>query len=359
MKKVFKLVGIIALVAVIGFSFIACGGGDGGGGNDGGGKTPGGSDGGGTPAGPQWTPITQNVLGGPETWHGIKTIAYVNNIFIAGDTKGRMATSTDGVTWTAVTQSVFSSDDSDPNSEDPIWAIAYGNNKFVAVGGDYRQRGKVAVSSDGVTWTAAARTGSFFNNSVSAIAYGNGKFVAAASDRLATSPDGETWTDIPMQYNGSGIRAIAYGDGKFVASNGNGEYSISYDGETWSGVFVPLAGSSYINTIVYGGAAGQEKFFAGCQGKIAYSTEDWNGMHWTAVTPSGFESANIYAIAYGNNKFVASSGGITAYSTDGAAWPSVTYNIFGDYADVSAIAYGNGKFVAGGQYGKMAYLINN
>jgi hypothetical protein len=95
MKNFLKFFGIIAIVAVIGFSMIACGG-DSGGGGETGGKTM------------TWTAITQSVF---EYDDSIKAIAYGNGIFVAGsgnsNSYSKMATSTDGITWTRVTDSTF------------------------------------------------------------------------------------------------------------------------------------------------------------------------------------------------------------------------------------------------------------
>jgi len=61
----------------------------------------------------------------------IKAIAYGNNKFVAGGGGGKMATSTNGTKWTAVTNSAF-------GTYYDINTIAYGNNKFVAGGDDGR-----------------------------------------------------------------------------------------------------------------------------------------------------------------------------------------------------------------------------
>jgi len=75
--------------------------------------------------------------------------------------------------WTAVTDSTFGTG----NSAGPIYAIAYGGSKFVAMGSS----GKTATSSDGVTWkdvTDSSLTGT------NVIAYGNDKFVAGSGGTI-------------------------------------------------------------------------------------------------------------------------------------------------------------------------------
>jgi len=90
MKNIFKVLGIIALVTVIGFS-ISCGGDDdgdntgGGGGGDGGGN---GNGSGGEPT--EWTAVTDSKFGTSAIW----AIAYGNGKFVAGGNDGKMAWST-------------------------------------------------------------------------------------------------------------------------------------------------------------------------------------------------------------------------------------------------------------------------
>ena len=55
-----------------------------------------------------------------------------------------------------------------------IYSICYGNGKFVAVGGN----GKMAYSSDGVTWTEVANS-AFGSYAIQFICYGDGKYIAS------------------------------------------------------------------------------------------------------------------------------------------------------------------------------------
>ena len=57
----------------------------------------------------------------------IRSIAYDNEKFVAGGASGKGAYSTDGVTWTAISDMKFGGS--------TIMSIAYDNEKFVA-GGD-------------------------------------------------------------------------------------------------------------------------------------------------------------------------------------------------------------------------------
>jgi len=342
MKKSNLWTGILAIMLVFGMAITACGGDDDGGGDNGGNNSGnnGNSDTGG------WKNVANSTFENSSS-SVIRAIAYGNGKFVAGGSSGKMATSTDGITWTAVTDSTFGTN--------IIFAIAYANSTFVAVGAS----GKMATSTDGATWTAV--TQSVFTSFIRAIAYGNGTFVAVGDGKMATSTDGATWTAVTQSVFTSYIHSIAYGNGKFVAGGSDGKMATSTDGATWTAVgnsTFSTGGTDYIYAIAYGNG----KFVAGnSKGQMATSTDD--GATWTAVTDNKFGTTAINAIAYGNNKFIAVGGvpynemnGTMAYSADGATWTR-TYSPY--IFSINAIAYGGGKFVAGGTYGIITYLSDN
>jgi uncharacterized repeat protein (TIGR02543 family) len=318
------------------------------------------------PTGPptNWTAVANS----PDIW--LNAIAYGNNRFVAVGYEGKMATSPDGVNWTAVSNSTF-------GTRDIINAIAYGNNRFVAVGYEdsgspnYTHTAKMAYSADGITWTAVEdstfSTGAL--DSIDAIAYGGGKFVAGGwPSKMAYSADGVTWTavaDYPFASYDS-IQAIAYDNGRWVVGS-NSKMAYSSDGITWTAIsntiFTSLTQNYLIDAIAYGNntwVAGGRNPNLVYPGKMATSPD---GINWTAVPDSSFTSfINPLAIAYGNGWFVAGGPeGKMAYSADGVTWtavadskfPSTTSDGLGFY--ICAIAYGNNRFVAVGDEGKMAY----
>jgi hypothetical protein len=300
-----------------------------------------------------WTAVDVSSIFGMQS---IFTIAYGNNIFVAGGGTGKMAYSSDGITWTAATAPGLGSNG--------INAITYGNSKFVAVGSN----GNVVASTDGTTWTLVMNnflgTMTFGSSNIDAIAYGNNTFVAGgANGKMAYSSDnGVTWTAVDVSSifgNGTNdrITAIAYGNNMFVAggssSSNAGITATSADGVLWTTVENgPFTNG--IETLAYV----NNKFVVSSYGNMATSTD---GNTWTATgRPSG--TGSILGIAYGNNKFVAVGARCKlATSTDGNTWTAVTDNPFGEYGTsfdaIPAIAYGNNMFVAGG--GKMAYSPDN
>jgi hypothetical protein len=142
----------------------------------------------------------------------IHAIAYGNGRFVGGGNsgsgKGKVAYSINGETWTVVEDSII-----DTNAV--ISDIAYGNNKFVAVGGD--DQCTIAYSSDGLNWTTTNTTGYFY-----CIAYGGGKFIATGN-KTVYSFDGVTWSTITnSSVNSVRTEAIAYGSGRFVLGSSMG-----------------------------------------------------------------------------------------------------------------------------------------
>ena len=72
--------------------------------------------------------------------------------------------------WTAVSDSGFETTG--------VTGVCYGNGKFVAVGDD----GKMAYSTDGTSWTLVTDSGTLYD-----VCYGNGKFVAVGYRKLTYS----------------------------------------------------------------------------------------------------------------------------------------------------------------------------
>ena len=314
----------------------------------------------------RWAALDQNIF------TSVLDICYRNGKFVAVGGGGKIAYSTDGINWTEVDS---------PFGSSSIYSVCYGNGKFVAGGTD----GKMAYSPDGINWTAVADSPFTSKTRIESICYGNEKFIAGGwyetsinmneyvpQGRMAYSTDGVTWTSIDSSlFKGYYIYSICYGKGKFVAGGGRPSMTItqthpgnipptittidaraqmaySTDGITWTEVDSTFGGSR-----IYSIYQGDGKFVAGgTDGKMAYSPD---GINWTAVTKSTFGSSSILSTYYGNGNFLA--GGVSgkiAYSSDGITWTAVADSAFGS-SNIPSFCYGNGKYIAGGTDGKMAY----
>jgi hypothetical protein len=307
-----------------------------------------------------WTAVDVSGIFGTDS---INAIAYGGGKFVAGGDGGKIATSPDGVNWTAIYISPF---------DDSVNAIVYDGDKFVA-GAE-----GMAASADGETWRGIRVFEIFGWGTINTVGYGNGRYVAGGydgdfADIIGASTGGTAWTAVTTKAfdyidpefghtTTAGITGIAYGSGRFVAGGEMGKMAYSSDGTTWTAVDDGgIFGNGFIRSIAYGSG----KFVAvGDVGKMATSSD---GITWTAVSDTKFGTSYIYAVAYGNGRFVAGGAdGKTAISTDGTTWTAVDtgtlfdFNLYGsiDKGEIHAIAYGNGRFVAVGFAGTMAYLAD-
>jgi len=342
-----KMLSILTIVAVIGFSMAAC---DDDSDDNGVSVVPGVGivPGGGAMT---WTAVTNSPFFG-EDYNTILAIAYGNGKFVAGGRYGKMAYSPDGITWTKVTDSKF-------GYYEDIRAIAYGDSKFVAVG----QKGKIAYSSDGgVTWTTVTTTAFNDENVICVIVYGGGKFVASSSGgKMAYSSTGVTWTPATGTSDNNYLKpTIAWGNNKFVAGNNSGIIANSSDGTSWTIINASnglLLGKEAITSIAYGG--GKFVLGIGREGKIMASSD---GVTWATSADNIFSTVQylyVKDIVWSGNKFVAvGEGGKIAASSDGVKWTVAANSTFSLFEDIESVAYGNGTFVAVGDNGKIAYSID-
>ena len=403
MKNIIKLLGIIALVAVTGFSMTACSNGGGGGGgnnnqtdsdrtgvNTGGNAELGGSI--------EITKGNDGTLTAEYT--GDEDVTYQWN-----DKDGKPIPGATGNTYkpkdgeegpytVTVSRPGYKPKKSDPynpslsdlngtititNNNDTLTATYTGNEPGITyqwnkdgvpipgeTGGTYTPTGNgsytVTVSKTGynqktsnsilhgnagVNWTAVANS-TFGTSWIRAIAYGNGKFVAVGNDgKMAYSPDGITWTAVANSTFGTDyITAIAWGNGKFVAGGKDIKRAHSIDGITWTAVTETQTQTGYVKWIVYG----DNKFVLRASIGGTYYSQD-GGITWTSTNSSPFIAANesVGAAAYGDNKFIMSgsingnNNGRIAYSSNGTTSWVLKQDV--GYFFPSAIAYGGGKFV--------------
>jgi len=249
--------------------------------------------------------------------------------------------------WTEITNDVFKIDSS-------INGITWGSGKFVAT----QAGGKMAYSSDGIIWTGCKnKYGNALTNSYDNVAWGNGMFVAidGRNSRGSVSTDGITWS-MGGEYMDeyffrpalSNTVVIAWGNNMFVAAGFSGKIAYSSDGTTWTEVEnKPFFRN--IRGITYGGG----KFIIAAEyGSMAYSSD---GIIWEAVADSTFGSSQVIDVAWNGERYVAvGDHGKMAYSINGTTWFAVADSTFGSFG-ISAIAYGNGKFVASRGYGQSAF----
>lgn len=233
-------------------------------------------------------------------------------------------------------------------------SVAYGNNKFVAVG-----EGKVCHSTDGINWELANVPGLF-----SSVAYGNNKFVAVGWYDIYDSTDGVSWNSVDIDFRiliadydigNPSYKTITYGissrgEGTFVVGSDHGFVLFSTDGIEWEAGHGYEVGEndrifSSFNTIACNNDAG---FFIG---------HGSNGLFYSSDGEAWFQFNNFsYSfndMTYANEMFVAVGADGIYYSTDfGDEWIHTCQ----DSSNFKSVAYGNNMFFAssedGGYYSK-------
>ena len=254
-----------------------------------------------------WTPVDWVSGTLAQTTNGM---AYGNGLWVAVGTGGKIATSTDGVTWTPRTS----------GTTQYLQEVAYGNGLWVVVGG----AGTLLTSTDGVTWTS--RTSGFGSTTIQDVAYGNGLWVAVGlSGTLTTSPDGITWTSRTSGFGSTTINCVAYGNGLWIAGGQSGKVSTSTDGVTWTSSTAPLVVSIYRLNYADG------KFLCGHASGI-FMTKD--GHSWQHVAMFGAVNMDTN-IVYCDGMWLFALGTSIYASLDIINWYAV------GFADVRQLWYAN------------------
>lgn len=247
----------------------------------------------------------------------LNAITYANGKFVAVGYSATILYSTDGITWSKADTSFI-------NSGHTLYGITYGNGKFVAVGYGIiltSQNGLVWTTSfineteDVESPIITDDEGNIIetepnitcNVSFSGVAYGNGKFVAVGGLYSGTKPlfhmiyseDGTTWSDVTNVTTEGRYAGVRYLNDKFVtwgAASLDKFIKYSYDGLEWTSASTSL--TSTINDIAYG----KGRYLAISRaGVISYSTD---GISWSAQSSIVGDSINAFGIAYGDNDFV-------------------------------------------------------
>jgi hypothetical protein len=327
--------------------------------------------------------LRAEVLGdGPITFEWRKDgtlLAQTNSVLIREG-----VTAADGGVYTVVARSPFGSDTNTPVSVAVIprsavdewrWvrprpqgnsltAIAFGNGRFVAVGGG----GVVLNSTDGTNWAVTHLTHFLLNG----VSFGNGVFViASSSGTIYSSADGLSWTvRAPPISTDSWDYSVSFVNGRFVV-NGK-EIRSSVDGVAWTDhgpspeIGAPVAygagrylipGYGYTTTSTNlndwkGQSFGSSELLSAAYGNGVFVINNW----WELYTsPNGTGVSNRYSVPYAvsiaflNGRFF-SVGSTIETSVDGASWTRVAEGFY----SLQSIAHGNGVYVAVGLDGVVA-----
>lgn len=263
--------------------------------------------------GKNWTESTlPSSIATDKVWSGA---LIADGVWLAWSEEGQIcSTSNSGSSWTVFNLS---------SADTAVYGVAYGDGKFVATGLD----GRVAVSSNGTTWT---RSQPFPSNADYTVCFGSGIFVAGiAGGNTARdwyySSDGTSWT-AGTKPPASMTDAILFDGEKFfsivvytttsVENNSNLRIYTSTNGQTWTTLTNDTVwnGSSASNVITF--ENNQFLFFQNrtTEGISGYWTSpDGANWEWAQLT----NSPNTFTdLAYSNGTYFLSVGGSLVYSSN-------------------------------------------
>lgn len=294
-----------------------------------------------------------------------------NETFLAAGNNGKLAKSSDGLTWSTINTGDINNLTTIGYGGAPfapggtVWttvtsnfgtkrvnSLAYGNGLWVAAGASWGgDPGFIRISTNGSTWTTV--TSNFGNSGINTLGYGNGIWIVAGyNGQMRRSTNGSTWTTVTSNFatgnaGQRNIYAVAYGNGLWVAVGYLGQIRTSTNGITWTTV-----NSNFGNSAIRGIAYGNGVWVAGGPlGKLRRST---NGSTWTTVDNAIVSGNNTYnGISYANGAFFGcASLGRIAKSTDGITWTTATTAFESNFSYNKGIAYGGERYISFGGYGE-------
>ena len=161
----------------------------------------------------------------------LRRIIVGDGVLVGVGDRGRRAVSKDGITWQSTP---------DYKAADTLIDVAFGNGIYVGVG----LNGLRLRSRDGLTWTdrQVGEPGEHLN----AVGWCDGRFVAVGLGATYVSPDGAAWQRTP---NRNAPLTMAYGNGVFVGSHWKGRILMSRDAIDWRQVY---QADQHIETVAFG-----------------------------------------------------------------------------------------------------------
>jgi hypothetical protein len=269
-----------------------------------------------------------------------RSVATDGTIYVVGSNTGsnvaRLIYSFNGNTWFASTtaNAIF--------AEGSVTGLAYSNGLFMGVGIG-NGSGRAATSSDGVTWTAVPQTFSLGSGLFCVAGNNQGTWVVAGgtaiSNLFVSTNNGSTFSTIDKgdgTWLNQRTNSIVYGGDRFVGVGAtNKRIAVSYDGVTWTGstndnsIFDgELFGVDYNGTYFVAVGAGTNK--------VGYSTD---GFNWSASTAANsilvstaftvhWDGNKWYVGAFDNTGIIPGKWLIT--STDLSSWTLETDSALGN-----------------------------
>jgi PKD repeat protein len=260
-----------------------------------------------SPTGVVWTQA--QVPDGPMV--DFAALAEGNDRLVAVSYDGKIGISFDGLVWQTYPGLVGSS----------FRDVAFGNGRFVALGGG---NGRVAISTDGITWT----TSSVGPGHLLAVVWSDSRFYtlmdrySMGDKAVYSSQDGETWAMEIAREEGGNFYSLASGDGVMVVV-GDESYFGGYvpligiarsDGEwQWSLLDdYPLAGVGRLYDVSW---SGDRWVVVAGSGSVITSTDL---EHWELADPG--VSGALKTVRWNGDEILAAGSAGVVSSVDGLIW---------------------------------------
>ena len=272
--------------------------------------------------------------------------AYLNAGFVALGS-GKIATSNDGINWTAANPVQFSA----IPGMSAAYTVTYSNSTFI-MSGLAGSTANIATSTDGINWTGRF-VGNFPTSTAQAWHYalwnGSAYYLVGANGRYATSSDAATWT-VTQDVSAAPFFSVAAVNSRTIAFGVNSSVILAgatraevLQGGTWA-YTVAAQNAANPRTIAYNGS--NQYVVVGSNGVFLSSSD---GQSWTGRY-SGV-TTNFDKVQYINSNYIAMGGtGLNANlltSADGVTWTS---RIAGT-AIFNAAAFGASVYVVVGASG--------
>lgn len=291
--------------------------------------------------GENWTPTNTNQA-------TYTSVAYGNDLFLAGGNNGHVAVSEDGVNWRGEPFPFVIAylGNRSFGTGTPVYApareVTFYQGEFHALTSGYGGSPMMVVSSDGSEWTVETWEGSYPSDFQRAQTTGfkaseHGLYLLGRHGNLWRMNDWETDREQLLPRVPWTWRAISASDQVVVAMGEGGNFVWSDDAETFTHGILPDPSE------VYGVAWSGQEFVAvgGIEGMAAaWRSED--GQTWTSENVS-WVGAPITSIVWDGRRFlICGEGGRMAQSPNGSFWSFIGS---GTTKDLKSLAFDQGRYV--------------
>ncbi|MGF1483496.1 MAG: hypothetical protein ACFBZ8_03935 [Opitutales bacterium] len=193
-------------------------------------------------------------------------------------------------------------------------AVAYGNNRFVATGGQAAHGRKVyTTSKNGRVWSDMYYWHSWEFGQVRTLIHGGDRFLGLGDfKRISTTRDGENW-EFNREADRPAWLSAAYGNERFVAGGLHGLHGVSRDGLNWTDLEEGEIGQ-HLNSMNFANGT-----FVGLGTQVVAFSPDGQSWRIEKIQP------RLRAAAYGNGVFIGYDVAANKLyrSTDALKWEEV------------------------------------